>query len=311
MSKVTGKGYPLLNSKLAHFWHGGDYNPDQWQASPQVWDEDIRLMKLAGVNVATVGVFSWAQIEIEEGKFEFGWLDQIMDKLAENGIYAILATPSAAHPVWMARKYPEILRVTRHRQRSPWGYRTNYCLTSPIYRQKCRIIDAKLAERYKNHPALVLWHVSNEMAGQCHCQLCQQEFRKWLKEKYQTLDRLNHAWWTAFWSHSYSSWGQIESSGTINGTEDDSIHGLQLDWQRFMTDQHISFFVNERDVLRHISPEVPITTNTWRIFGNMDFRKFAPQMDVVAWDCYLHIMTSQATGNWHRSFPFLMIAIEL
>ena len=163
-----------------HVVHGGDYNPDQWINTPEIWDEDMRLMKLAHVNSATINIFAWSLIEPEEGVYNFGWLDTMMDKLYENGIDVILATPSGARPPWLAQKYPEVLRVEESGIRNEYGVRHNHCLTSPIYRQKVREINRIIAERYKNHPALKMWHISNEYCGECHCELCQEAFRDWL-----------------------------------------------------------------------------------------------------------------------------------
>ena len=141
-----------ISPKCPHILHGGDYNPEQWLETPQIIDEDLRMMKLAKVNVVSIGIFSWATLEPEEGRFDFTWLDSIMDKLAQNGIFAILATPSGARPAWLAQKYPEVLRVDADRTKRLFGGRHNHCFTSPVYREKVRIINTKLAERYKNHP---------------------------------------------------------------------------------------------------------------------------------------------------------------
>jgi len=143
-----------ISQKCSHLLHGADYYPEQWVATPGIWDEDMRLMKLAGCNVVSVGVFAWAALEPAEGQFEFGWLDTIMDKLAANKVHALLATPSGAKPLWLSWKYPEVRRVNAAGVREPHGKRHNHCRTSPVYREKCRIINRKLAERYKDHPAL-------------------------------------------------------------------------------------------------------------------------------------------------------------
>jgi beta-galactosidase len=160
--------------------HGGDYNPDQWPE--EIWDEDMRLMKLAHCNTMTVSIFSWTKLEPEEGRFEFDWLDRVMDMLAENGAYAVLATPTGARPAWMSAKYPEVLRVRPDGGRNLHGRRHNHCFSSPVYRQKTRIINTALAERYKEHPALLLWHLSNEYGGECHCDHCRAAFTQWLQQ---------------------------------------------------------------------------------------------------------------------------------
>ncbi len=276
--------YPPINKKCPHFLHGGDYNPEQWTQTPQILQEDIRLMKLAGCNTMSVGIFAWAALEPSEGKFDFGWLDNIMDNLAENGAYAVLATPSGARPAWMSSKYPEVLRVNADRRRISHGGRHNHCYTSPIYRDKCRNINTHLAERYKDHPALLVWHISNEYSGDCHCELCQEAFRKWLRRKYaDSLDKLNQAWWTAFWSHTYTDWRQIESPGPLG---EGSINGLNLDWKRFITDQTIDFFKAEIAPLRELTPDVPVTTNLMGVNQCLNYWKFAKQLDVVALDSY-------------------------
>jgi len=270
--------YPPINPKCPHMLHGGDYNPDQWPAS--VWKEDMRLMKLAGCNAMSVGIFAWAALEPEEGRFEFGWLDRIMDMLAENGAYAVLATPSGSKPAWMSRKYPEVCRVNSHGLRDPHQGRHNHCRTSPIYREKAQIINRGLAERYKDHPALLIWHVSNEYNGsECFCELCLAAWRDWLRAKYADLDQLNNAWWTAFWSHTFTDWDQILPV-------DHSICGMMLDWRRFITDQTIDFFRDEIVPLRELTPNVPVTTNFMGISTTLDYWRFAAEVDVIAWDSY-------------------------
>ena len=274
--------YPPINPRFPHFLHGGDYNPDQWPE--QVWDEDMRLMKLANCNAMSVGIFAWTKLEPEDGRYEFGWLDKIMDLLAANHAYAVLATPSGARPAWMSQKYPEVLRVRPERLRNLHGTRHNHCLTSPVYRQKTRAINQELAKRYQDHPALLVWHISNEFNGECHCELCQAAFREWLKKKYNnSLDELNQAWWAAFWSHTFTSWEQVESPSPIG---EPILHGLNLDWKRFSNEQTFDFFENEIIPLREFTPTVPITTNFMGLFPGLDYPKFAKHVDVVSWDSY-------------------------
>ena len=157
--------------------YGGDYNPEQWLDEPDILEQDIQMMKEAHINTVTLGVFSWAVLEPEEGKYDFEWLDGIVDRLIKEGFSIILATPSGARPKWMADKYPEVLRVDANRQRALYGYRHNHCYTSPVYRQKVREINMSLAERYGSREGVILWHISNEYGGECYCSLCQQAFR--------------------------------------------------------------------------------------------------------------------------------------
>lgn len=280
------KRFAPINPKCTRMLHGGDYNPDQWIATPGIWDQDMRLMNLAGCNAMTVGIFSWSALEPEEGRFEFGWLDTIMDKLAANNAYAVMATPSGSKPAWMSRAYPEIRRVKPDSGRAPHGARHNHCRTSPVYREKCVIINTKLAERYKDHPALLVWHASNEYNGNdCQCELCLAAFHDWLKVRYDNdIEKLNHAYWSSFWSHTFPDWTYVIPT-------DKGIHGLMIDWERFKTHQTIDFFKAETAPLKAITPEIPVTTNFMNQSDTLDYWVFAKAVDVISWDSY---------PNWHE-----------
>lgn len=273
----------FINTSYKHFLHGGDYNPDQWQNYPDILREDMRLMKLANCNSMTIGIFAWTALEPEEGKYDFTFLDKAMDDVYANGGRVILATPSAARPAWMAQKYPEVMRVTENRERTWFGGRHNHCPSSPIYRKKVAEINELLAKRYANHPALFAWHVSNEYGGDCFCDLCRVEFRKWLKKKYGTLDKLNDQWWTAFWSHTYTDWDQIDP---ISPLGERSLHGLFLDWKRYTTQQVTDFFKNEIIPLRKYTPNIPVTTNTMGFYPGYDYRVLTKEVDFVSNDSY-------------------------
>ncbi|GAA4829855.1 beta-galactosidase [Paenibacillus vulneris] len=283
---MTGKHSPI-SSKLPVLMHGADYNPEQWLHDPKVLEEDIRLMKLAGCNVMAIGIFSWASLEPQEGVFSFEWMDQVLERFAQNGIYAWLATPSGARPAWMSAQYPEVLRVGANRVRNLHGMRHNHCYTSSVYREKTAIINGKLAERYAKHPAVLGWHISNEFGGDCHCGLCQDAFRSWLKKKYGTLEALNAAWWTTFWAHTYTDWSQVESPAPHG---ENMVHGMNLDWRRFVTDQTVDFCRHEIESVKKANPELPATTNMHMIEG-LDYRKFADVLDVISWDAY---------PTWHQ-----------
>ena len=263
--------------------YGADYNPDQWQDRPDILKEDMRLMKLAGCNEMTLGIFAWSRLEPEEGVFDFSFLDKAMGDIYSSGGRVILATPSGARPAWLAQKYPEVLRVRLDGIRNEFGVRENHCFTSPVYRTKVRIINEKLAERYAGHPALIAWHISNEYGGDCRCPLCRAAFREWLKAKYGTLERLNREWWTAFWSHTFTDWEQIVPPGPLGDT---GLHGLDLDWRRFVTDQTADFMNAEIDAVRKFTPDVPVTTNLMGFFYDLDYRKLSQSIDFVSWDSY-------------------------
>ncbi|WP_054860699.1 beta-galactosidase [Gracilibacillus sp. JCM 18860] len=278
------KKFNPVSEKIPKMLHGADYNPEQWEKYPEVLEEDIRLMKLANCNVMSVGIFSWAKLEPEEGKFNFEWMDRLLDTFHENGIYAFLATPpTGARPAWMSEKYPEVLRVGANRVRNLHGMRHNHCFTSPVYREKTTMMNTKLAERYAHHPAVIGWHISNEYGGECHCSYCQDAFREWLKKKYQTLDALNDAWWTTFWSHTYTSWSQVESPAPHGET---MVHGQNLDWKRFVTDQTLDFYRHEIKPLKKANPDLPATANFMEAFEGLNYAKFADDLDIVSWDSY-------------------------
>ena len=268
--------------------HGGDYNPEQWLDRPDILAQDIELMKKARVNTVTLGVFSWSVLEPEEGVFKLDWLADIIHNLYANGIRTILATPSAARPAWLAHKYPEVRRVRADRVRELYNRRQNYCYTSPLYRDKVRRIDQKLAQRFGSDPAVILWHISNEMGGDCHCALCQAEFRRWLQARYGTLAALNKAWNARFWSHDYTDWEQIESPAPQG---ENAVQALALDWKRFVSDQHIDFLKFERDTVKEIAPNAKFTANMMYRFDGIDYFKMAKEIDVASWDNY---------PTWHK-----------
>ena len=271
----------IINTK--ELIYGGDYYPEQWLDEPEILAEDIRMMKKAGINTVTLGVFAWSFLEPEEGKYDFDWLEDVIGRLYENGISVILATPSGARPLWMAEKYEEVLRVSENGARYRFGGRHNHCFTSPIYRDKVRRIDKALAERFGSHPAVLLWHISNEFGGECFCPLCQDAFRGWLRQRYGTIEKVNKSWWTAFWSHRYDSFEQIAAPGPTGET---GIHGLNLAWRRFVTDQTIDFMKEEIRAIRDGGARQSVTTNLMYDFGGLNYGKLSKYIDVVSWDNY-------------------------
>lgn len=274
--------------------HGGDYNPEQWLKYPEILKKDIEYLKKANCNEVTVGVFSWSSLEPEEGVFNFGWLEEIINKLYENGIYVILATPSGARPQWLAQKYPEVLRTDEKRVKQLYGRRHNHCLTSPIYREKVRIINSELAKRFAKHPAVIMWHISNELGGYCHCELCQSAFRNWVQNKYNNdIELLNEKWSTTFWSHTYNNFEQVESPSSIG---ESILHGLNLDWQRFVTDQTIDFVKDEITSIKSYNEEIITTTNMMYYYVGLNYFKFKDVVDVMSWDSY---------PTWHKADDFL------
>lgn len=274
----------VLFPKIPVLLHGGDYNPDQWLDRPDILEEDIKMMKKAGVNTATVGVFSWSALEPQEGNFQFGWLHDIMDKLYENGIYTVLATPTGARPAWMDEKYPSVLRVEKDGRRNHHSGRHNHCMSSLEYRALVEKMDTKLAQEFGNHPGLILWHISNELGGECYCDSCKKRFQEYLREKYHNnIEELNKQWWTSFWSRHFDSFEQIEPPYD-NGEH--SILGLNLDWKRFNSWNMKDYLAFERRILKKYTPQVPATANFMKLFEQLDYVDLAKEIDIISWDGY-------------------------
>lgn len=272
---------PKLKGAVAY---GGDYNPEQWPED--VWQEDVKLMREAGVNFVSVGIFSWAKLQPDENTYDFGWLDRIMDLLAKNGISVDLATATASPPPWLSTQYPDVLAVDADGRTYYPGARQQYSPSSPTYRRFAAALVRKLAEHYKNHPALAAWHINNEYAchmNECHSEASTQAFRVWLKNKYKTLDALNAAWGTAFWSQVYYHWEEILTPRHApyhnNPTQ-------QLDFKRFTSDAFLTCCEMEHAILREVTPDVPVTTNFMAFFKPLDYRTWAKGLDFTAWDNY-------------------------
>lgn len=263
---------------------GGDYNPDQWPA--ETLQEDVRLFKAAGINSATVGIFAWSRLEPRPGRYEWGWLDDVIERLHAHGISVILATPTAAPPVWLYQMYPDVLPVDENGLRYGYGSRRHYCPNHPAYRYHARQIAIELARRYGRHPAITHWHVDNEYGchiSACYCPRCVAAFRRWLQQRYKTLDQLNKAWYTAFWSQTYGAWEEIDAPRHTTTYHNP---GHALDWRRFMSDSYLACFLEQKEILRELSPGVPVTTNFMAWFDGLDYHAWAPHLDVVSWDSY-------------------------
>ncbi len=274
--------HPPISPLLPHFIYGGDYNPDQWLDMPEIIEEDMRLQTLAHCNAMTLGIFCWTLLEPADGEYDFTYLDNMIRKIGDNGGKVILATPSGAKPAWMSEKYPEILRTNSKYQKLHQGGRHNHCLTSPVYRQKTAALNSLLAQRYGNNDTVIAWHISNEYGGECYCELCQASFRKWLKDKYGTLEAINKAYCTGFWNHTYTAWSQLEAPGELGEMK---IHALSLDWRRFVSDSTIDFMKNEISAIKKYSSK-PVTTNFVRFPRMIDYCKMAKELDVASWDAY-------------------------
>lgn len=261
---------------------GGDYNPEQWPE--ETWHEDVRLMREAHVNRVTVGVFSWSSIEPREGEYRFGWLDRVMDLMAENGIGVVLATPTASPPPWFTLAHPEALPMTADGVRLVHGSRDTYNPAAPAYRAAARRVAAALAERYAFHPALRMWHLHNEYGTVSYGPETNTAFRSWLQEKYGSLQALNSTWNTAFWSQGYGEWEEIFAPQATQYLPNPS---LLLDFKRFSADVLRDCLREQVDVVRAVRPDVPVTTNfmlpAWNHYDQWDM---AAEIDEVSVDHY-------------------------
>jgi beta-galactosidase len=264
--------------------YGGDYNPEQWP--PEVWREDVKLMSEAGVNLATVGVFSWAWLEPSPGEFEFSWLREVLDLLHSGGIAVALATPTAAPPPWLPARHPETLPVNASGVRYAPGSRQHFCVHSPAYRGHALRVTGELARELGGHPAVRLWHIHNEYAchvPQCYCDISAVAFREWLTERYRTPEALNDAWGTAFWSQRYREFGEVMPP-RVTPTIPNPAH--ELDYLRFSSDSYLEEFTAERDLVRSVTPGLPVTTNFMGLFKPLDYFTWARAEDLCSTDNY-------------------------
>ncbi|RAW17087.1 beta-galactosidase [Paenibacillus taichungensis] len=282
----------MISSKLPKMFYGGDYNPEQWDHETHL--EDLRMFQLAGIDIATINVFSWALIQPDEITYNFEGLDQLINSLYESGVYICLATSTAAHPAWMAKKYPDVLRVDADGRKRKFGGRHNSCPNSPTYRKYSEKIADKLAERYKDHPAVLVWHISNEYGGDCYCDNCEKAFRVYLKERYQTLEQLNKAWNTNFWGHTFYDWDEIVLPSNLSehwGNNNSTFQGISLDYSRFNSDSMLDCYRLEYDAIKKHIPDSVVTTNLMGFFKQLDYFKWAKYMDIVSWDSYPGLAT--------------------
>ncbi|MDQ0379696.1 beta-galactosidase [Amycolatopsis thermophila] len=265
--------------------YGADYNPEHW--TEDVWDEDVKLMTEAGVNLVSLGIFSWAKVEPRPGEFDFGWVDAVMDKLAAHGIGVSLSTMTASPPPWLSHRHPEVLPVREDGTRLSAGSRQQYCPSSPVYRDHAARLVEQVAARYGDHPALTIWHVGNEYGchiRQCYCDTSAADFRTWLRARYGTLDALNAAWSTTFWSQGYSEWAEIQPPRVAPSFRNPA---QQLDFQRFSSDAILACYRTEADILRRVTPGVPLTTNFVGLVQKaLDWHSWAAHEDVVSLDSY-------------------------
>jgi beta-galactosidase len=275
---------------------GGDYNPEQWPE--EVWTQDYRLFDAARIDTVTLGVFDWALTQPAPDVYDFSMLDRIVERASTRGRNICLATGTGAHPAWLARAYPEVTRTDFEGRRHRFGQRHNSCPSSPAFRRLSTELARRMAQRYARHPSIIAWHVGNEYGGACYCDRCAAGFRAWLRKKYDTLDGLNAAWYTTFWSHAFSDWDEIEPPSALTehwrGPDHTAFQGITLDYLRFMSDAMLTNFLDEKAAIRESSPDVPVTTNFMGMYRPIDYHRWAPHLDFASWDNYPPDDTSQA-----------------
>ncbi|MCO5997311.1 beta-galactosidase [Actinoallomurus rhizosphaericola] len=282
--------------------YGGDYNPEQWPE--EVWDEDVRLMREAGVSLVSVGIFSWASVEPRPGEYDFGWLDRVLDRLAEGGVAACLATMTASPPPWLTTLHPEMLTVRADGSTISPGGRQHYCPSSPVYREHAVRLAEQVATRYAGHSALAVWHVNNEYGNviPCHCDVSAVAFRRWLADRYGSVDELNDAWSTRFWAQGYGSFDEVlppRSPAPFTNP------AQELDYARFTSDELLACYRAEKEVLDRITPDVPVTTNFPPSLRPVDQWTWAPHLDVIAYDAYPDPLDPDATAKIAFSYDVM------
>lgn len=272
----------------SRIWYGGDYNPEQWPE--EVWDEDIRLMREAGVNIVSVGIFSWARIEPQEGVYDFDWLDRVIDKLGGAGVAVDLASATASPPMWLTQKHPEVLWRDERGDVCWPGARQHWRPTSPIFRGYALNLCRRMAEHYKDNPYVVAWHVGNEYG--CHNRFdysddAMRAFQRWCERRYGTIEALNEAWGTDFWAQRMNDFSEVIPPRFIG--EGNFINpGKLLDFKRFSSDALKEFYEAERDALAEITPDRPLTTNFMVSIGGtgIDYDDWGGEVDFVSNDHY-------------------------
>lgn len=270
--------------------YGGDYNPEQWP--PEIWQEDMRLMKKAHISIVTLNTFSWAALQPSEDVYCFDTLDRIMELVKENGLKVCMATSTGAHPAWMAKRHPDILRTESDGKKRRFGGRHNSCPNSPSYRHYAAKLAGKLAERYRDFDNIAAWHVSNEFGGECYCENCEKAFRAWLKERFGTIAELNRVFDTSFWGHTFYDWDEVvlpdlrSEHFIADGRERTMFQGITLEYRRFMSQSMLDCFRLEYQEIKKFMPDVPVTTNLMGFYKPLNYQKWAKEMDFVSWDSY-------------------------
>ncbi len=261
------------------------YYPEQWPES--YWLRDAQRMVAMGISHVRIAEFAWSRMEPHAGQFDWAWLDHVVEVLHAAGLKIIMCTPTTTPPKWLVDSDPSILAVDANNQPRRFGSRRHYCFSSAAYRVQSRRISHAVAQRYGRHPAVVAWQTDNEYG--CHFTVqsfsvsAHKGFRTWLQKQYKSIEALNTAWGTAFWSQSYTSFDQIDPPLQ---TVTEALPALRLDWRRFGSDEVASFNREQVDILRAESPGRLISHNFMGFFTEFDHYKLSKDLDVATYDNY-------------------------
>lgn len=276
-----------MEGKFKRILYGGDYNPNQW--SREIWDQDMTYFKDAHINTATINVFSWAKIQPSEEIYDFSELDDIVEMLSRENYDIILATSTGAMPAWMVKHYPEVARTDYEGRHYKFGERHNACPNSLVFQKYAAKLAGELAKRYGSNPHVTCWHISNEYGGECYCENCAKAFRVWLRRKYGALEKVNEAWNTEFWGHTFYDWDEIVPPNQLGDglwEGNTAFAGLSIDYKRFNSDGMLDNFKMEKAAIRQYDKDTTITTNLMGTYKGLDYFKWAKEMDIVSWDNY-------------------------
>ncbi|MGQ9684645.1 MAG: beta-galactosidase, partial [Anaerolineae bacterium] len=283
-------------------YYGANYYPEEWSPERRVYD--AQLMQQAGFNVVRLAELAWSLMEPEPDRFEFAWLDEIIALLHRHGVSTLLGTPTTVAPPWMVDLDPEVLLVWEDGTRSSYGYWSNYCFSSPVFRERARRIAEAMARHYADNPAVIGWQVDNEFGvmgrARCYCDRCHAAFQRWLKARYGTLEALRTAWGATFWSHEYSDWAQIPAPRKTTGRHNP---GLLLDWARFCSERTYDFARLQCEILRALAPKQFLTHNFLNAqYTHLDNYRQAELFDIMAWDNYISFEHPQGAALSHDAF---------
>jgi len=261
---------------------GVDYYPEHWPK--ERWTEDAHLMAEAGFNTVRLAEFAWSKIEPREGKYNFQWLDEVLDILSEKGIKAIIGTPTAAPPPWIVQAHPDVLIVDGNGRRKSEGTRKNYCANNPHYIEYSRRIVENMVLHYRDNPNVLGWQIDNEFGVDlCYCENCVKAFRDWLRRKHESLEELNRVCGLIFWGQEYRSWDEIYPPRPPLGTQNPS---LSLEWGRFSSDSWIEYQQVQLNIIRKDAPHQIVTHNFMGLYKELDYFKLAEPLDLVSFDYY-------------------------